>query len=108
MILGPHTVTLLRAEFKLDDYGNEGDRDWDNPIRTDVRGCSVQPAGVDEYVVDREAVTVRLKAYMPGRVDVESTDRAEFDGHEYVIDGVEPWLFEPLVHTDVLLRRVSG
>lgn len=107
MSLGPHTVTLLRAVTTADEYGNEG-YDWDNPTRTEVHGCSVQPAGVDEYVVDREAVTVRLRAYMPGRVDVESTDRAEFDGHEYEIDGVEPWLFEPLGHTDILMRRVTG
>jgi hypothetical protein len=109
MTLGPHTVTLLRAPFVTDAYGNEGtERDWAAPVRTDVPGCSVQPARSDEYVVDREAVIVRLRAFCPGLVDVESTDRAEFDGDTYYIDGVEPWRFEPLSHTDLLLRRVEG
>lgn len=109
MTLGPHTLVLLRAPFVTDAYGNEGtDRDWDAATRTTVEGCSVQPAGADEYVVDRESVTVRLRAFCPGLVDVESTDRAEFDAEQYYIDGVEPWRFEPLSHTDILLRRVEG
>lgn len=107
MTLGPHTLTLLRAPVTTDAYRNEV-RDWDNPVRTLVSGCSVQPAGSDEYVVDRESVTVRLRAFLPGLPDVDATDRAEFDGDTYYIDGVEPWGFEPLSHTDLLLRRVSG
>lgn len=109
MTLGPHTLTLLRAPLVPDAYGNEGtDRDWENPARTDVEGCSVQPAGADEYTIDREAVTVRLRAFCPGMVDVESTDRAEFNGDVYYIDGVEPWDFPGLEHTDLLLRRVEN
>jgi hypothetical protein len=108
MILGPHTLTLLRAPVATDAYGNEGERDWASPVRTDFEGCSVQPAGADEYTVDRESVTVRLRAFIPGLVDAESTDRAEFKGDTYYIDGVEPWDFEPLSHTDLLLRRVEG
>lgn len=107
--LGPHTVTLLRAPFIADPYGNEGtERDWDSATQTVLTGCSVQPAGSDEYVIDREAVTVRLKAYLPGLPDVESTDRAEWNGDQYVIDGVEPWRFPPMEHTDILLRRSEG
>ena len=105
-LLGPHTVTLLRADVTEDAYGNEG-RDWDTAARTDVSGCSVQPAGADEYTVDRESVVVRLRAFLPGLPDVESTDRAEYAGDVYYIDGVEPWAFEPLSHTDILLRRVQ-
>ncbi len=109
MSLGPHTVTLLRAPFKTDEYGNEGtERDWTIPTRTDVDDCSVQPAGADEYVVDRESVTVRYRAFLPGRPDVESTDRAEFKGEQYIIDGVEVWDFTPLGHTTLILRRVEG
>ena len=110
MTLGPHTLTVLRAPVATDAYGNEGERDWSEPAnltRTDVTGCSVQPAGSDEYTVDRESVIVRLRAFMPGLVDVESTDRAEFNGDTYYIDGVEPWDFPALAHTDLLLRRVT-
>lgn len=107
MSLGPHTLTLLRAPVGEDEYGNE-ERDWENPTRTDVTGCSVQPAGADEYTVDREAFIVRLKAFCPGVVDVESTDRAEFLGDQYVIDGVEPWHFAQLPHTDLILRKSEG
>ncbi len=109
MSLGPHTLTLLRAGFVTDPYGNEGtERDWANATRTDVDGCSVQPAGADEYAVDREAVTVRYRAFLPGQVDVESTDRVEFKGESYDIDGVERWDFTPLGHTALILRRVEG
>ena len=105
--LGPHTVTLLRSSTLTEDaYGNE-ERDWSNPARTDYTGCSVQPAGADEYTVDRESVIVRLRAFIPGVVDALSTDRAEYAGDVYYIDGVEPWAFEPLSHTDLLLRRVQ-
>lgn len=107
MSLGPHTVTLLRAGTSADAYGNEV-RDWSTPVRTRVDGCSVQPAGADEYTLDREAVTVRLRVFMPGRVDVAATDRAEYEGVQYVIDGVEPWHFPPLEHTDLLIRRSEG
>ena len=106
MNLGPHTLTLLRAPLTEDAYGNE-ERDWDNATGTDYTGCSVQPAGADEYTVDRESVIVRLRAFIPGLVDAESTDRARFKGDTYYVDGVEPWDFEPLAHTDLLLRRVT-
>lgn len=107
MSLGPHILTLLRASVVEDRYGNET-RDWDSPpTRTDVTGCSVQPAGSDEYTVDAERVIVRLRAFCPGIVDVESTDRAEYMGDTYDIDGVEPWNFPQLAHTDILLRKVT-
>ena len=84
MNLGPHTVTLLRAPVGTDAYGNEGERDWSaDPTRTDVTGCSVQPAGSDEYNVDRESVVQRFRAFLPGLPDVESTDRAEYAGDVY-------------------------
>lgn len=108
MNLGPHTVTLLRAPLTTDAYNNDVP-DWDNVASEDVTGCSVQPAGADEYTVDREAVVVRLRAFLPGVHDVDSaTARAQWLGDTYEIDGVEPWVFEPLSHTDLLLRKVTG
>lgn len=107
MNLGPHTLNLLRAPVSEDIYGNET-RDWDNAAEATVTGCSVQPAGADEYVIDREAVVVRLRAFLPGNPDVQSTDRARFGDDVYYIDGVEPWLFAQLPHTDLLLRRVEN
>ena len=106
--LGPHTLVPLTAEITEDEYGND-ERDWDNPDRGDpIEGCSVQPAGADEYVIDREAVVVRYRAYMPGLQAIESTQRVEWQGVQYVIDGVEPWAFAQLPHTDLLLRRVEN
>lgn len=119
MNLGPHTLTLLRAPLAEDAYGSET-RDWDNAARTPWEGCSVQPTGADEYVVDREAVIVRYRAFCPGSKDIAdpdttkplspavSTDRAEWKGEQYFIDGAEFWDFDPLGHTDLLLRRVEG
>lgn len=119
--LGPHTLTVLRAPFKTDTYGNDDiERDWDAATRTDWEGCSVQPTGADEYVVDREAVVVRYRAFCPGSKPIPSpvegeepspavsTDRVEWKGEQYYVDGAEFWDFEPLGHTDLLLRKVAG
>lgn len=110
MSLGPHTITLLLDPpvITADRYGNEGN-DWASATRDPVEGCSVQPAGSDEYVVDREAVTIRYRAFLPVVRTIDSSRaRAEWKGDQYEIDGVEVWDFDPLGHTDILMRKVTG
>ena len=110
MSLGPHTVTLLRdAPAQTDEYGNESGRDWANATRTDVTGCSVQGPNPSEYQIDREAVVTRYTVYLPGLYDIDSAAaRAEWKGKQYEIDSAGEWDFEPLAHTVLLMRRVTG
>jgi hypothetical protein len=88
MRFGPHTITVLRAPFKTDAYGNEGtDRDWDNAARTVVAGVSVQAQPSSEFTQDRDAVVIRKEVYGPPTLDLRAADRVEHDGATYDVDG---------------------
>lgn len=104
--LGPHTITVLRATEKPSDYGNTTELDWTNPTRTDVDGCSVQPASSDEFTIDRDTFITRLVVYTPSDVDVRASDRVEWQSETYDIDGdVLRWEFGALAHVVINIRR---
>lgn len=107
MILGPHTVTVLRAETTEDEYGNPV-RGWDAAGETEVRGCSVQPELGPEVTVGRDTIVPRWRLYAPDGTDLLGSDRVRFDGNTYEVDG-EPqrWDFPPLSHIVALLQRAS-
>lgn len=105
-MLGPHTVTVLRGTSAPSEYGNTTSTDWSNPTRTEVPGCSVQPAPATAYTVDRDTFTTRHQVYMPPDTDVRSNDRVEWRGDTYDVDGdVLRWDFPGLSHLVVNLRR---
>lgn len=105
-MLGPHTITVLRAATTASDYGNRPVLDWANTTSTQVAGCSVQPAPASANTVDRDAFITRLQAYVPADTDLRSTDRVVWGGNTYDVDGdVLRWDFDPLSHLVVNLRR---
>lgn len=106
MNLGPHTVVVVRAASKASGYGNRPSLDWSNTTRTEVSGCSVQPAPANTYTVDRDAFVTRFQAFLPADTDVHSNDRIEWAGAAYDVDGdVLRWDFPGLSHLVVNLRR---
>jgi hypothetical protein len=107
-VLGPHTITVLRAATKPSDYGTTQVLDWSNVTATAVNGCSVQPTSAPEFTQDRDAVLVRWVAWVPPDADVRASDRVMFNGATYDVDG-EPmrWDFGALAHQVINLRRSS-
>ena len=106
IVLGPHTITVLRAATKASDYGTTQVLDWTNATSTAVNGCSVQPTSAPEFTTDRDAVLVRWVVWVPPDADVQPTDRVVFNGETYDVDG-EPmrWEFGALAHQVINLRR---
>ena len=105
-MLGPHTITVVRAATTASDYGNRPVLDWSNTTDTDVPGCSVQPAPGSMTTVDRDSFITRMQAYVPASADLRSTDRVVFNGDTYDVDGdVLRWDFPGLAHQVVNLRR---
>jgi hypothetical protein len=109
MNLGTQTIVRKRAGVTQGDYGNASS-DWGNPESLTIAGCSVQPAAGSELVDNREAITTMLIVYAPITADVIDTDRVEYAGTIYDIDGpVDVWAVgTPLDHKVIRLKRVSG
>jgi hypothetical protein len=108
MILGSHSVVVRRASLDdtSDPYGN-ADRDWSTATSHQVDNCSVQPQEGREETVGRETVVSRWRIYAPDGTDLLATDRVEWDGDLYEVDGeVQRWDFPPLSHITAMLRRV--
>lgn len=106
MRLGPHTITVVRAGTTPNDYGTGTQLDWGSATRTTVPGCSVQPTPAAEYTIDRDTFITRWQAYLPPTADVAATDRVEWQGGTYDIDGdVLRWDFGAMSHQVITLRR---
>lgn len=107
------TVTVLRAEYRTDKYGNPTSvLDWENATRTVVSGVSVQPDSSTEATGDRNTVITGWRLFTPkGRdIDLLPTDRVEFDGMTLEVDG-EVGRFRMagrVHHVEARLRRVVG
>lgn len=106
MRLGQHTVTVVHPTGTTDDgYGN-AEPDWAGASRTTVAGCSVQPIVGAEETIGRETVVSRWELFAPDSAALLATDRVEWDGDTYDVDGeVQRWDFPPLSHLVALLRR---
>jgi len=106
MTLGSHTITVLRATEREADYGTGTELDWTAPTRTDVAGCSVQPAPSDEFTIDRDTFITRWQVFAPSSIDVTASDRIEWNGHTYDVDGdVLRWEFGSLSHVVLNMQR---
>lgn len=111
MILGPHTITRLRAQVVIDPYSGTDDRlDWDSPDELTVGGCSVQPAAAQPILRDmREGVVVDLLVWAPLDSDITERDRVRYDGEDYAVsDTIQRWEFAGLGHLVIPLQRVEG
>lgn len=87
MKLGDVTVVVLRAPHGADDpYGNS-EPDWSAATSTQVPGCNVQPLSVTEVTVGRETLVSRWQLFAPPDTDLLATDRVQYDGATYEVDG---------------------
>lgn len=104
-------VTILRAPFVTDRYGNETtDRDWGAAVSRPVRGVSVQPATQDEGDGERQVITTGWRLIRRGRLDIEPGDRVIHDGDTYEVKGeAARWSLHGRPHSTVAaLERVDG
>lgn len=106
-MLGGHTITVIRPPRK----GSDGDPLPGTGTRTDVEGCSVQPRQSTEITDGRDTAITGKIAYIPAGADIHYTDRIEFRGVTYAVDG-DPGDWDDLDgqpdHLEILLRRVTG
>jgi hypothetical protein len=103
-------VTLLStAVTGVDEYGN----DVRESTATRVDALAVWPRASDELTDARDTVIVGLTAVLPFGTEVRATDRVEYDGRVWEIEG-EPGAWGPSPFTgstagvEVALRRVEG
>lgn len=111
MILGPHTITRLRATSATDPYSGEAtDADWSTPDELVIPGCSVQPGPGQPLLRNlRDGVIVDYVAWAPLNSDVTEQDRIVHAGETYDIsDTIQRWDFTGLGHLVIPMRRVEG
>lgn len=104
------SVTRQRGTVADDGHGNET-FDWSTPDEILIERCTVQPGASQEILAGRDATLIQYTVSAPGTPDVLATDRVQYNGGTYDIDG-EP-LFWPsptgaLDHTIILLKTWEG
>jgi hypothetical protein len=100
------TITRVRAPLVADEYGTEdAKRDWDDAEELDIPRCIMQPVAGTEIADGREAVSIRYRLFAPMPQALVATDRVEWDGLSYEVDG-EPLSYPK--HTEAMLKRVTG
>jgi hypothetical protein len=111
--LGEQTIVIRRASMTSDRYGAKV-RDWAHASVTTVEYCSVQPLNAIENDVDREYANTHMRLYAPAGTDLVATDRVEYGGVTWEVDGepfhwADPW--NPTSgddHIEADLKRVTG
>lgn len=109
-----HTIVRLRAPLVTDRYGNSK-RDWSTPERLTVSGVNVQPGGSPpqsaEDTTDRQVTITEWRLYTPKGMDLdlEETDRVEWEGLTLRVDGkVGRWRISGRVHhVEAALKEVD-
>lgn len=89
---GRETVVVVRAPLVTDSRDNTQYRNWENPTRTTVNGCGVEPFPLAEKLNfeenrGREFARSAVRIYMPPGTDVVATDRLEWDGKTFQVLG---------------------
>lgn len=102
------TVTIVRAPLISGPY-NSSTYDWANATRT-TAAASVHPVSSTEDVVQQQRTETRWKLYLDPYADLAATDRVEWDGDSYEVDGeVERHKARGLLHhQSAVLTRVGG
>lgn len=111
MKLGGETLTRMRAPLLTTGAAGRRARDWSAAVSVAFTGCSFQPLSTTEYISDREFAATHWKAIVPGRADFVSTDRVEWLGDSYEVDGdAEYWddMKGKSHHTTFLCKRWQG
>ena len=108
------TIVRIRAPLVTSPYGDP-ERDWGAATRTDLTGWRIQPVqGSRVNVADtlpREGLDRRQRAFGPYDADIETTDRIEWQGVTWVVDGdVDRWRGPTgrIAHTEMVLARMEG
>lgn len=107
------TVTIIRATYVVDDFGDL--RPTGPPSRTVIAGCALAPRSSSDVTEPaRQGVLVGLTLYIPDpAVDIVPTDRVEWGGVLYDIDGDvgvwrSPFAAGLVDGVEVALRRTIG
>ena len=105
------TITVVRPTWVLDDYGDL--QPTGPPTRTDITDCAVAPRSSSDITEPaRQGVLIGLTVYAPIGADIQPTDRIEFDGDLFDIDGdIGKWRspFSTIVDgIEFALRRAIG
>jgi hypothetical protein len=104
-------ITVLTAPL-VEGYGGQMTRDWDHATaRTTV--AHAQPyafrGSATELTDRRETLVIPYALDLPAGDPIEATDRVEFDGRTWEVEG-EPgrWTLQGVPHhVEVLVHRVS-
>lgn len=81
------TVTRLRATY-IEQRGTSV-RDWSNPDRLEIAGCSLQGStGSTTWNDDRHPSAADATLYAPPGADIADADRIEYRGTVYAVDGI--------------------
>lgn len=83
-------VTYLTPVDELDPYSGEPvGEDWSNPTRTDAPAAFVLSSATDSTNDGtRETTTITWTLHIPeGEISPGPSDRVEFDGEQFVLDG---------------------
>lgn len=84
--IAPVVVYRLRGDEVADEWG--GKRfDWTDPDRKKITGCQFQPLAGEEFNEGRDALVTRWEWHGPVNADVLYTDRLEYEGDVYEVDG---------------------
>lgn len=108
------TITRIRAPLVTSPYGDP-ERDWDAATSTPLSGWRIQPMqGSRVNVADtlpRDGLDRRHRAFGPFASDVLTTDRIEWQGETWRIEGdVDRWRSPTgsIAHTELILARMEG
>lgn len=102
-------VVRRRAALVSSGYGNQAP-DWPNATSV-TYPAEVQPISSTEDVVDQDRTVTRWRLFLDSAADVVATDRIEWDGNTYQVDGdVERWKRRGILHhlEAVLLKVTQG
>lgn len=102
------TVTRRRAALVAGPYGSQT-LDWPNATSVVYR-AEVQPVSSTEDVVNQQRTVTRWRLFLGPDADLLATDRIEWDGGTFEVDGeVERWKRRGVLHhLEAVLMRVQG
>lgn len=91
------TIVIVRAAALAEQSGSSAvQRDWANATRTTVAGVNLQPKrsvdSGDSSGVDASGQWELFSRWAGGKLDILATDRVEYDGMVFEVDGFpEHW-----------------
>lgn len=102
-------VNIVRAPLTTDAHGNQV-RDWPSATRQFDVAADVQPATTTEQTDGRQTTLTRWRVFLPASMDVLVTDRLEWRGLIFEVDGEpERWYRRGAAHhVELLARRIEG